>query len=624
MLDMRNKFIFAPVKTGYADSSGRVTEPFREFYIERSKDIGAVTLEPLYMDPGLREIPTQVGIDSDDKIEGLSDLVSDIHANGARVIAHLNHPGRVANPKIPGNYFVSSSAEACPSIGKVPKAMDEADMKKVVTLFSEAAVRAEKAGFDIIELQFGHGYLLAQFISPSVNKREDKYGGSFENRIRFPLEVYDAVRAATNLPIIARISASEMIDDGFHTSDMVSFSEILGKRGVSAIHVSAGTICESAAWFFQHMFLPKGRVWEMTAVFRKMLDVPVIFVGRINTKEDVKRVQEQFGAEYIAVGRPLIADPDFIAKVQDHDNRPIIPCLACAEGCLGGVKSGQGLKCLVNPSVRKESLEVTQTEGIKKIAVVGGGLAGMEAAIRVNERGHSVDLYEEDELGGQFNLAHLTPHKNSMSSLVPAYLERLQRTTVNIIKKKATVEDLVGKYDGIILATGSKPKTVDIPGLETYYWADILKPENLPRDKNVFIIGGGLIGVDIATALIARDCNVTIVKRTEDFGGHMEMIAKKVSLMMMKEKNVHFSNHTHVQRIENGTVYAERDGEQLTFKDQDIIVMAVGMESYNPLENELRNLLKGKDVPIHVIGDAQVVGDAQDAINAGYEVAQRI
>jgi len=189
MLTLKNQFIFAPIKTGYSDGSGVVTEKHLAFYKRRSQYLGGVIPEPFYMDKGLRELPTQMGIDDDNKIEGLKKLVDLIHRSGTKAIAHLNHPGRMANPKIAGNYYPSSTDKPCENGGATPNRMDREDMKKVVNLFVEGAVRAKKAGFDIIELQFGHGYLLAQFISPFVNDRTDEFGGSFGNRIRFPLEI---------------------------------------------------------------------------------------------------------------------------------------------------------------------------------------------------------------------------------------------------------------------------------------------------------------------------------------------------------------------------------------------------------------------------------------------------
>ncbi len=619
MVKLKNIFIFAPIKTGYGDRSGKVTDRHIAFYKRRCKYLGAVIPEPFYLDKGLREIPAQLGIDNNDKIGELQKLAASIHESGTKVIAHLNHPGRMANPNIPGNYFISSTDRPCENGGATPIRMDKNNMEQVTDLFAKAALRAKKANFDIIELQFGHGYLLAQFLSPFVNDRTDKYGGSFENRIRFPLEVLQAAKESVDLPIIARISGDEMIPNGIKLPEMIAFSKILEKHGVKAIHVSAGTVCSTPPWYFQHMFVPKGKTWEMAGKIKEEITIPVIFVGQINMAEDIEKLRAAFPTDYIAVGRALIADPDFIGKYQGEVKGVISPCLACAEGCLGGVKSGQGLQCLVNPQVGKETETIERTEQPKRYAIIGGGLTGMEAAIILKERGHDVDLYEKDELGGQFNLAPLTPNKRSMAKLVPYLKERLKENNVNIIFKEATKSDLTKKYDGVIIATGSKPSVLSIPGLDKFYWADILLEENLPENKNVLIIGGGLIGVDIATGLIPRNNKITIVKRTTDFGEDMEMIAKNLSLKIMKEKGTVFSDHTYIKKIEGKTVYAERNEEDIQFADIDIIVVSTGMKSYNPLEEELRGKMQ-----VYVVGDAKEIGNAQDAIRDGYEIAKKL
>jgi len=618
-LELKNNFIMAPVKLGYSDETGIVTERHLNFYQRRSHHIGAVTVEPLYLEHGLRELPTQLGIDSPSKREGLKELTNVIHRKGAKAIAHLNHPGRMANPGIPGNYFWSSTDKPCESGGATPEKMDRNMMEKVIQLFVEGSKRAIDAGFDIIELQLGHGYLLAQFVSPAVNNRNDGYGGSFKNRIKFPIEVVTAVRKAVGIPIIARISGDEMIKEGFHLDEMIPFAQILEEHGMDALHITAGTVCSTPPWFFQHMFTPKGKTWELADAIRQKTNVPVIYVGRINTKDDINFLLHEEKAAYLAVGRSMIADPDFIGKYLEEVDGNIIPCMACAEGCLGGVKSGQGLQCLVNPEVGRESVILKKTEKSKKFAVVGGGLAGMEAAITLRKRGHSVDLFEKEELGGQFNLAPLTPNKKSMASLVPYFVEELKNNQVNVIPREVKESDDLSGYDGAILATGAKPSVPQIPGLDNYYWADILLKENLPQNKNILVIGGGLIGVDIATALIPRGNRIIIVKRTTDFGEDMEMIAKNLSLKMMKEKGTLFSDHTRIKRVEGTTVYAEKEGKNIQFDNIDIIVVSTGMNSYNPLENKLKH-----KIPVYVVGDAMHVGNAQDAIHGAYEMTKKI
>ena len=619
MLKFKNNFIMAPVKTGYSDKSGVVTEKHIKFYETRSKYIGAIIPEPLYLDKGLRELPTQIGIDNDDKIEGLIKLTNAIHQSDTKVIAHLNHPGRMANPKIPGNYFLSSTDKTCENGGATPKQMSKDDIQLTINLFTKAAKRAEKCGFDVIELQFGHGYLVSQFISTKVNNRTDEYGGSFENRIKLPLQILDAVKAVTGLPVIVRISGDEMLPDGIKLEEMIKFSKILKAKSVEAIHVSAGTVCNTPPWYFQHMFVQKGKTWEFAKKIKQEANIPTIYVGQINSVNDINNLTDNFKADYIAIGRALVADPNFVGKYLNKVKGNIRPCLACAEGCLGGVKSGQGLQCLTNPKVGKEIDIFEKAKKSKNYAVVGGGLAGMEAALTLQKRGHKVTLFEKDDLGGQFNLAHLTPNKKSMESLIPYFIREINDNNINVINKEAEKSDLINTFDEVVIATGSKSSELKIDGLDKFYWAEILLKENLPKNKKVLIIGGGLIGVDIATALIPLNNQVIIVKRTTDFGEDMEMIAKLLSLKMMKEKGTVFSDHTHIKKVKGKTVYAKKDGKDILFNDIDIIVVSTGMKSFNLLEKELK-----PDILVHVIGDAKKIGNAQDAIKDAYETAKKI
>ncbi len=617
MLLLKNEFIMAPVKLGYTTGNGKVTEKHFDFYRPRRTSLGAIALEPLYMDKGLREVPTQLGIDNDDKVEGLSSLIDMIHETDTKVIAHLNHPGRMANPKIPDNFFVSSSPQACEAGGPVPEKLDAEGIRKVIDLFVSSSVRAEKAGVDIIELQFGHGYLMAQFMSPKVNSRKDEYGGSFENRIRLPLEVLDAVKGAVSIPVIVRISADEMIPDGIKLPEMIRFAKILEKRGVEALHISAGTLCSTPPWFFQHMFVPKGKTWELAGKIKKEVNLPVIFVGKVNTKEDIDRLKNEFKADYIAAGRALVADPDFFGKYKGLVPGEIRPCMECAQGCLGGVKGGKGLGCLISPTVGQKVPETAECQGGKTYAVVGGGPAGMEAALTLAAKGCPVDLYEKASLGGQFRLAPKTPHKGTMEKLIPFYSAELKRRNVTVIQKEAVKNDLESKYDAVILATGAVPSIPPIEGLKNFRGPDILLDEKLPENKKIIIIGGGLTGVDIATALLPGGNSIIIVKRSTDFGQDMEMISKKLSLKEMKENGVIFSDHTNISKIEGSTVYAERNGEKIIFSDIDLVIVSSGMKSNNPLEKELTE----RGTPVYVIGDARKVGDAQSAIKDAYTTA---
>jgi len=615
MLDLRNEFIMAPVKLGYSDGSGVVTQRHLDFYNERSKHIGAVALEPLYMDAGLRELPTQLGIDHDNKIEELKKITDLLHNNGAKAIAHLNHPGRMANPKIPGNYHWSSTGKACENGGATPLKMDRAMMDKVVAMHVDAALRAVKSGFDMIELQFGHGYLMAQFLSPAVNDRNDEYGGSFENRARFPMEVFNAVRQAVDIPLLVRLSGDEMIPSGFHVDDMVAFSTMLQDAGAAAIHVVAGTACSTPPWFFQHMFVAKGKTWELAGKLKQNLSIPVIFVGRINSFKDVEFIKEKYNGEIIALGRAMVADPDFVGKYFKQVDGVLRPCLACAEGCLGGVKSGKGLGCVVNPLVNTKLKKLTKADKTKRYCVVGGGLAGMEAAITLSKRGHQVDLYEKDELGGQFNLAWLPPNKESLKALVDYYLAEIQHRQIVVLKEEAKAEDLKNKqYDGIVMATGAVPAVPPIKGLKEFYWTEFLHDNQLPHHQKIVVIGGGLIGLEVASKLIDNNNEVIVIEMLEEMARGMEMIEKAMTLKKMKEKGATMLVNHRVTEVDGDKVMVESESGQTVFENVDRIVVATGMKPYIPFDVE------GKTA-VYTIGDAFKVGKAQEAIHQAYELA---
>ncbi len=618
MLHLRNKFIFAPVKTGYGNKEGHITEKHLNFYERRAEFAGAITPEPLYLAPGLRELPTQIGISDDKHLPGLYQLTEIIHQKGAKIIAHLNHPGRMANPKIPGNYFVSSTNNACKNGGAVPHALDRKGMNEVIRLFKDAARRAENANFDIIEIQMGHGYLLGQFLSPDVNDRSDEYGGSWENRKRFPMEIFESVKRSTQLPVIVRISADEMVPEGLHINEMIALSKELEQAGASAVHVSAGSACSTPPWFFQHMFVPKGKTWKWASEIQSKLSIPVIFVGRINSPKDVRKLEKDYNASYMALGRALIADPDFIGKYLGELKGAIRPCLACAEGCLGGVKSGQGLHCVVNPYVGENDNPVEKAEDTKKIAIVGGGLAGMQAALTLKERGHEPVIFEKGKLGGQFNLAYLPPKKDSLKEIIDYFAFEIEDQKIEVRKEEATAEKLTsGEFQKVLLASGAKPAIPPIQGLKKYFWTEFLHGENLPENKHCMIIGGGLIGVEMASKLVDKNNKVALVEMMDELAGGMEMIERTMTLKKLEQHQVEKYIGYKVEEINEDSAYIRKNGESKTLSNIDHIIVAAGMKSYHPLSEEL----KGK-IPFETIGDARKTGKAQQAIRDAFSTAK--
>jgi len=613
-IELRNNFIMAPVKTGYNSGNGEITERHLAFWDARSKHVGAVIPEPFYLDKNVRELPTQIGIADDSQIEEHKELVEVIQKNGAKAIAHINHPGRMANPKIPDNIYLSASDVQCPNGGQKPKALTIEEIKKVQQLYIDGSIRAEKAGYDVLELQFGLGYLISQFISQNTNKRTDEYGGNLENRIKFGLEILRGIQAKVKLPIIVRISGDEMHPEGMDINDILEVVRILEKENIGALHVTAGNACLTPPWYYQHHFIPKGKNWEMAKRIKSAVNIPVITVGQVNEFDDIDKIFNEEYADYIALGRSIIADPDFVGKYLEHKNESYRPCSACLTGCLGRVKIGEGLQCEINPLVGRESEELTISENPKNFAVVGGGLAGMESALTLIERGHEVTLYEKSELGGQFNYAPKPSQKESLQKQIDFYKNELKH--VKLKNKEATTEDLIDKYDGVVVATGSEPSLPPIPGLRDFYWAEILEEENMPKGKNVLIIGGGLIGVEIANTLVDYENKVTIIELFEDIARDMEMITRKLNLMKLKKNDVKILTETRVTSIDGRTVRAEKIDEinkKIKLYDIDIIVLATGMRSVDSLAESLLDKM-----PVHLVGDAKEVGDAVTAIQTAY------
>ena len=612
---LRNRFVMAPVKTGYGTTTGEVTDRHLRFYQRRNQFLGAVTPEPFYLHPSLRELPVQIGIHNDEMIPGLKRLAGIIHEKGALAIAHLNHPGRMANPNIPGNQYLSSSDRACMAGGKQPVAMDEESIVDAQTLFQKAAVRAQEAGYDFVELQFGHGYLIAQFLSENVNNRTDRYGANWENRIRFGLEVLEGVKEAVSIPTIIRLSADEMTPGGLKLGDMIRLCTALEQKGANAIHVSIGSVCETPPWYFQHMAIPKGKTWEFASKIKSNVDIPVIAVGQINERNDVEKILQGRFADAVAIGRPLVADPDFAGKALGDIKGPIRPCACCLEGCLGGVKSGKGLMCVVNPELGKEERPLAKAAKPKKVAVVGGGLAGMEAALVLNERGHKVTLFEKNALGGLFNLAYRTPRKSNLEKFSRYFID-LVNEKIQVILKDADPDELVGNYDTVILATGSLPKTPNIPGLKEWHWAEILEPDKTPRDKKGVIVGGGFIGAELAEILVKNGNDVTIIKKSQEIAARMEPMSRNFLLKALKELKVKILAGADVVRKKGETLYLSIGDKEGRIENVDFVVYTKGMVP----ENSLESRLKGK-MGLFLIGDCKEIGRAMDAVHSAYECA---
>jgi 2,4-dienoyl-CoA reductase-like NADH-dependent reductase (Old Yellow Enzyme family)/thioredoxin reductase len=619
-LELANRLLMAPVKTAYGNKNGDVTDRHIAYYARRAEGgIAAIILEPLYVAQAGKEHPKQLSILTPDNVAGLKKLTVALHDKGTIAIAHLNHAGRAAKPKASGRNPEAPSAVACPSTGITPDVMTVERIGEVVGRYASAAGKAVEAGFDMIELQCGLGYLINQFLSLHTNLRDDEYGGSGENRYRFLREVLSAMRqkVGEDFPIMARISAMEQVEGGLVLKDALELSRFLAKHGVDALHVVSGSACDSPPWYFQHMRLPEAKNLEWSGLIKKEVNIPVIAAGRLGDPELIRKALNDETVDGIAIGRPLLADPDLPRKMKENRDEDVIQCGACLQGCLMNMKLGKCLGCIVNPELGREAEKPEAAESPGKIVIVGGGPAGMQAALTATQRGHKVVLFEKGQMGGQSSLAWLPPGKERMSKPLGALVRMVQKSPADIhLAEEATLEKIVDeKPDTVIIATGAVPIIPAIPGLDKVLSGEDVLTERENIGKRVLITGGGMIGLECAEFLARRDHEVIVVELLEEIGRGLEAITKILTLKNLASLGVKILTETEVTRFEGKKAYVRSKGEEQLLSEFDTVVAAVGTRSVNDLEA----LLHEKGFEVKVIGDAKEPGQIFGAVNQGYE-----
>ncbi|MFH0845469.1 MAG: tRNA-dihydrouridine synthase, partial [Pseudomonadota bacterium] len=466
-LQLKNRIVMPPMATNFAGARGEVTDQMISYYEERAKGgAGLVILEVTGVDfPRGNTVLHQVAIHDDSCMEGLSRLVNAVKKWGARIATQLHHAGRRASSKSTGMIPVAPSPIACYG-GDMPEVLDKKGILSIIKAFAEGARRAKAVGFDAVELHCAHGYLMGQFLSPLTNTRTDEYGGPLANRVRFVTEIIEAVRGEVgeDYPILARISGDEFIPGGLRISDSVEIARILERTGIDCIHVSGGSTPSNLEQYraqeistIPSMYFKGPSFAHLAQEIRRSVGVPVIAVGRINDPLMAEQVLEQDKADLVTMGRALIADPELPNKAYEGRTDEIRKCIACLH-CINVVLNQKGsLRCAINPVVGREAQAIPKPEKSKKVLVIGGGPAGMEAARWASSRGHHVSLWEKDRrLGGQLNLAHIPPHKDELKGLTDYLSKQLELHKVPIeLGKEATVE-LIRQYnpDVLILAAG--------------------------------------------------------------------------------------------------------------------------------------------------------------------------
>lgn len=622
---LSNRLVMAPVKTAYGGTEGRVSPRHVAYYRRRAQGgVGLIIVEPLYVARSGKEHPKQLGADDDGQIEGLRTLVQAIHDEGGRVFAHLNHAGRAAKPKAAGEMPWAPSAIPCATTGVMPRELDEGGIQEIVDAFGQAARRAREAGFDGIELQFGLGYLVAQFLSPRTNQRTDGYGAPAEGRGRFAREVFTAVLRETGeeLALTVRLSADEKVEGGLTLADAVELARHAESWGADAVHVVTGSACDSPPWYFQHMSLPEGVNERLAGEIRHQVSIPVLVAGRLGDPDRIREILRDGLVDAVALGRPLVADPDLPHKMAEGRDDSILQCGACLQGCLARLKAGEVLGCSANPEVGREAQVVPPASPGQRVVVVGGGPAGMQAALTAQSRGFEVLLLEKrSRLGGLWALAPEPPGKQRIELPLRSMVRAVETAPIEVRTGIEAGPEMIRGLspDHVIVATGAQPVIPAIPGLEGALTATDVLERGAAVGQRVLVLGGGMIGIEIAEWLVAREVEVVVVELLDDVARDMETITRKMTLKRLASRSITIHTSTALTRIEDGEAFvrpADGDAER-SLGRFDAVVVAVGARP----ERSLADGLGEMGLPVVVVGDADEPGQVFDATQAGFAAA---
>lgn len=625
-IQLKNRLVMAPMKTALGTTEGLITDQLISFFRKRADGgIGLIISEPMAVVARGREHPKQIIIDNDTVIPQMSRLTEVIHAADCHIFAHLNHGGRAANPKASGSPPESPGPIPCPRTGVEPEVLTESRIAELVDAFGLAAKRAKKAGFDGIELQFGLGYLVSQFLSPSVNTRTDHYGGNLENRLRFAREVFQAVRYAVgnDFPIGVRISGSEKIPKGLDLEDALHLAQQCEVWGVDMIHVATGSNCESLPWYFQHMSLPTGVNESLAAQIKGCVDKPIMAAGRLGDPKRIREVLATNMIDLVAIGRGLLADPELANKMARDEDEKVLLCGHCLQGCFGNVKTGKSIGCNINPTVSYDDTAPTKPEFVKHIVVIGGGPAGIQAALTAWQRGHRVTLFEKNgSLGGQFDLAHRLPHKQRMIYSLQSFISQLQFSDVEVLLNEAATFEKLQQLspDLVIIATGSEPIMPDIEGvIEPLTDAEVITGQ-VSIGQRILILGGGMIGLELAELFADQGKEIVVVEKLSEVARDMNPISKKLLLKRLSSLPVKINTNTELLSFINNEASVNVNGETKNLGKFDDIIVSIGHKSYENLSEQLMK----SGFTVHVIGDAQKPAKIIDAVTAGYKIAMAI
>ena len=596
-LELKNRIVMPAMGCSLAESTGEAGARMIKYYADRARGgAGLIITEITRVDDETGVgTPNQLSVTNTHMIAQLSRLAEAVHAYDTKIFVQLHHPGNQTPSRlIGGKQPVSASDVTCKVIGEQPRALTTEEVEAMVRKFVTGAVIAQKSGIDGVEIHAAHGYLVSQFLSPHTNKRTDKYGGSFEGRMRFITEIIMGIKAycGPKFPISVRMNGSDYLPDGITEEDGIAQARYLEALGISCINVSCGTY-DSGATIIEPNYFAEGWKINLAANIRKAVKIPVIAVCNVKHPAFAEKMLEDGAVDFVGIARGHLADPDWGKKAKAGKDILIRKCLGCME-CFRILNDGLPLGCTLNPVLGREfeygDEKLVKNGAGRTVAVVGGGPAGMEAALTLAKRGFNTILLEEqDKLGGTANLAAIPPNKGMITA------------------------------EAVFMAAGGRPVLPAIPGIEGAVTAEeILGRETPPAGQNIVIIGGGVTGLETAEYLAGKN-KIAVVEMLDKVGGNLYP-----SVVMHLAQEIIKSGGTILKgkkltAVGSGavTIADAKTGEESSLP-ADLVILAMGVRSNRPDFEALREAYGDKLI---LVGDSCRPGQIYDALHSGHDKA---
>ncbi len=633
-LEVPNRVIKAATMTAFSNTDGSANDYVIKFHAETARGgCGLVIGEGTSVMEGDSFFPTLCAADAS-YIPGLSLLAQAIADNGAKSALQLvpggnGVPSRIAWFEIEDQANAHWLQEGGTHRQPIPRELTIEDIEKIIESTGNAANVAKIAGFDMIEIHASHGVPAHQFLSPARNIRNDLYGGSMHNRMRFLVEIVQIIkkRNGADYPIGVRISAIDYEPGGITLDQSVEIAKGLEKAGVDLLHISGGSH-SNLVHMCSPMSIPLGYHVAAAEAIKKVVNIPVVASGSITNPKFAEEILKSGKADFIAIARPLFADPHWAKKAKEGRPEDIAPCIRCVDGCQGRSNLHlAAIRCTVNPALgREDSLALIPAKTPKSVAVIGGGPAGMEAARVLTLRGHNVTLYEHRKLGGVLIEGSTPDFKADIRSLIAYYETQIKKLKIKVLNETATVDTIKkGKFDAVIVASGAIQFIPELPGINKPLVASAMSvlQGKTKVGKRVHIVGGGIIGVEVGLFLAQQDKEIIFTTRQDRFiAGNGTALAQEIAHQeMLSHLNVKILTGRKLESVsDEGAVVVDKNGNKQTIA-ADTVVLATGLLPQTALRDQIE---KETDIPVYAIGDCMGARMIYDAIHEGFTTARMI